>query len=615
MPGRSWFAAASLAAMVALVTSAQPALGQDAGSTLSPDFRSYLVNKDLGPERWTINLNLYARSVRAITNITGNIFRSDGGPASFVTCFVRADSTGSLEDPESVFRLSCSGGDACTTTAEECARTGWTLIDDDVRVPASFFLPPDGNGSAAGGVHSDEADAFLDDLIARLSAALAEARRFAVTRGAQLARPRSAWAQANPRGATLSADRMNYLVSKDVGSERWAISYSLEPVILSEGGLGRRFLSVTGNVYQADGSPPAFVYCTEREDSTGTLSDPTSIMRFSCQGASACATTAAECAQTGWTLINDDVALQASFFLPPEGLPAAPQSDPEILVIGRTSDPPSIASSEFVLEGENGTESSGQGATARPAGACPEDAVCFVPQLGSCENVQGRVVDVEDFGCACLVEEVPTSCIGCTSASEQCGTECDYPVGDATARGICMPFNAFVDECVCYAIGAGEELPTQGCGGPMQLPCSGDRCCVNDPRGSCLTLGGEVSCPGVCVAADGCDTETQQCGFCMAPPGAPTPTPTPDETPTPTPEPSPTPTATPTPTTTAATPTPDGTPSPTPSASPTPTPTPIPICLPAGAQCDPGAEPFCCGNLVCLQEAGIGFICVAGSLP
>jgi len=526
-------AAAWIAAFTVLAESPRPAFAQPSGSTLAPDLQSYMVNKDLGAERWTITLNLYSTDPNSVINVTGNILRSDGGPASFVTCLVRADSNGTLANPNSTFRLSCSGADACQTTADECARTGWTLIDDDVQVPASFFLPPGGNGSAPPAADAVAVESLLDRLVAHLSEAFAQARRWTVARGGDLARPRSAWAQASERGATFTVDRLNHLVTKDIGSERWSISYSLKPVITPEGGVGNEFLNVTGNVYRADGGPPAFVYCRQREDSTGTLDDPSSEFRFACEGADACDTTASECAQNDWTMIADDVRLQASFFLPPLGLPASPQSDPELFVIGRTSDPPAIATSEFSTQ-------QGSAAAAHPAGACSEGAICFVPVLGTCDDLRGRVELIDDFGCACVIDEVPARCIGCEGGSTgQCGTDCAYAVGGATARGTCLPFDSEVERCSCYAIGAGAELATQGCGGAVEEPCPGDRCCANDPRGSCETIGGEVSCPGVCVDANGCDPEVEQCGICQSPPDLPTPTP--DVTPTPTAEPTSTP--------------------------------------------------------------------------
>jgi hypothetical protein len=558
---------------------------QSSGSTLSPDLQSYMVNKDLGIERWTIALNLYSTDPASIISITGNIFRSDGGPASFVTCLERADSEGSLLDPTSVFRLSCSGADACLTTAERCAREGWTPISEDVLVPSNFFLPPGGNGTA----QAARVESFLDHLIARLGVAFARVRGSALARGGlDLAGPREAFAQnVGGRGATLTLDRLNHLVTKDIGSERWSISYSLEPFETQEQGVADRFLNVTGNVFQSDGSPPSFVYCEQREDSTGSLSDPSSEFVFRCEGSDACTGTALECAQNEWRLISNDVRLQASFFLPPDGLPASPQSDPEIVIIGRTSDPPSVGI-------ELGAETQAFRVD-RPAGTCPVGDGCFVERIGACQSVAGEIVDLAGIGgdCACVVDAVPPGCIGCgDGAVGQCGGGCQYAVDDATARGICLPFDAQSSECTCYAIGAGQDLVTEGCGGALGLPCPGDRCCANDPRGSCDPLAGEIMCPGVCVAASGCDPDVQQCGICMSPVGVPTATPTPAPTSSPTP---------------GATPTAAPTAQPTPVPSPSPTPTAEPICLAEGEECL--GLPFkCCDGLVCnTEEPGESF--------
>jgi hypothetical protein len=484
------------------------------GSTLSPDLQSYLVNKDLGSERWTINLNLYSQDPDDVINVTGNIFRSDGGPASFVECLVRDDSTGTLADPASTFRLSCSGSDACTSTAESCARDGWTLISDDVPVPASFFLPPGGLGTlpAAGGAARirlaqagwtpPRAPAVHRSLLERVTAyvagALDDFRRWVSARrdfDFAFVRPPSAFAQAGSgRGATLTPDRLNFLVTKDVGEERWSISYSLEPTVSEQGLVVNQVLSVTGNVYQPDGSPPSFVYCTINDGSTGTLEDPESEFSFTCSGADACETTAAECA-SDWQLISNDIPLQASFFLPPQGLPATPQSDPEILVIGRTSDPPSIV----VPLGEGATTS-----LATPAGTCPQGETCVVATLGSCTDVAGVVVEQEGFGCGCEIDEPSPDCIGCGGgATGQCGADCDYQVGGFTARGTCLPFDYESEECSCYAVGAGQEQTVQGCGGVLEVSCPDGGCCADDPRGSCAELGGFVDCPGVCTVGDG----------------------------------------------------------------------------------------------------------------
>ena len=507
-------------AVVAVLAARDARAQAPSGSTLSPDARSFLVNKDLGNERWTINVNLFGSSPADIINVTGNIFRADGGPASFVTCLVRNDSTGTLTDPDSTFRLSCSGSDACTTTAEDCARDAWTPIADDVPVPASFFLPPGGLGAflfpasvssaealARAGWSPPRAPAVERGLAERLAAWASRAwggfRTWVVKqRDADFLEPRNAWAGGGTsRGATLTLDRYNFLVTKDVGAERWSISYSLTPTISDEGLVVDRFLSVTGNVYQPDGSPPSFVYCTQRADSTGTLSDPTSEFRFSCSGASACASNASECAETGWSLISDDIPLQASFFLPVGGLPATPASDPEIVIIGRTSDPPSIV---VPIDASSLTAPDAAG----PAGTCNTGAECILPILGSCLDVTGSVVELESGGCGCAVQDPDPSCIGCGGgATGQCGGDCAFPVAGATARGTCLPFDYESEECACYAITAGGDQTVQGCGGVIGVSCPDAGCCANDPRGSCDLLGGLVDCPGVCVAGGaGCSS-------------------------------------------------------------------------------------------------------------
>src|SRR4030095_4867700 len=50
------------------------------GIQITPEGKRTLVNKDVGSERWAITENADDGSV------TGNVFRSDGGPASFVFC-------------------------------------------------------------------------------------------------------------------------------------------------------------------------------------------------------------------------------------------------------------------------------------------------------------------------------------------------------------------------------------------------------------------------------------------------------------------------------------------------------------------------------------------------
>jgi len=492
--------------LVALLSFAATARAQT-GATLTPNLRNHMVNKDIAAERWTINVNLASDDPNSVTNVTGNIFRADGGPPSFVLCQVRPDSSGTLTDPSSTFRLTCQGADACQTTATRCAREDWTPINDDVQIPASFFLPQAGLGSVAS--TSSAWPARASRLGALLADALSGARRW-LSPAPTVPPPANTAGGASSRGATLSLDRLNFLVNKDVGTERWSISLNFVPVQRPEGGVVPLLQSVTGNVFQPDGSPPSFIFCTQRGDSTGSLDDPSSEVRLSCQGTGACDSTARDCAASRWSTISDDVRLPASFFLPPEGLPSTLQSDPEIVVIGRTSDPPSIITGNF---------STTQGAAAaRPQGACPTGVACFVPSLGSCEDVRGRVVEAAGVGCGCFVENVPSQCIGCgDGASGQCGGACDFPVGGARARGECLPFSPDSSECACYAIGAGEaRQAAQGCGGPSGVGCAGDRCCTDDPRDGCNPLAAGAGCFGICVAVEDCDPSREQCGACLA---------------------------------------------------------------------------------------------------
>jgi hypothetical protein len=459
------------------------AAGAQTGATLTPDRLSYVVNKDIGPDRWTINLNLSSDDPTRFINATGNVFKSDGSPPSFVLCQIRPESTGTLSDPSSTFRFTCKGTDACQTSATDCAQSEWRPIPgaDDVQLGASFFLPPGGNGTPAARVGG-----------------------FGMSRDLP--------AGVNPRGATLSLDGFNFLVNKDIGPDRWSISLNYVPVETQSGGTSNRLESVTGNVFKPDGSPPSFVYCTPRADSTGRVEDPQSLFRFACVGTDPCTTTASDCAQNDWRAIpgGDDVQIAASFFLPPEGLPAPPQSDPDIVVIGRTSDPPSIITQDFSL---------GAGSTAADrvaGGSCPVGQSCFA-RLGGCNSVTGRVVS-NDSICGCLIENVPAECIPCDAG---CGISCSFPVGasGSTARGTCLQFKQSTGSCICYAVGSGSSIGIDGCGGTLDAACPSGKCCTDDPRDGCIESSGNVSCPGICVDSEGCDPSREQCGICFAPEG------------------------------------------------------------------------------------------------
>lgn len=503
-----------LPAAVCLLLVAATSAAAQGGSTLSPDRLSYMVNKDLAGERWTINLNLATTAPQRFLNATGNVFRPDGSPPVFVLCQIRDDSTGTLEDPSSVFRLACQGADACPTTATECAQTSWRPIAGDVPIPASFFLPPGGNGAASAATSAaaaPESNGVLaralargNDLWTRIAALVSPPPRLADLG------PRDAFAQATSRGATLTYDGFNYLVNKDLAGERWSISLNLVPVGNPDGTFRNEISSLTGNVFKPDGSPPSFIHCEVRADSTGTLDDLGSTFRFSCDGASGCDGTANGCAGSAWTLLGDDIALPASFLLPPGGLPATPQSDPEIVVIGRTSDPPSVVSTDYQLVEEAAGGATGPAATRGIT--CPVARACEV-RIGGCDDVPGVVVLTEGGVCGCRIENVPNECITCGSgATGTCGGGCAYPVGTRglTARGVCLPWESGGDACSCYAIGAGRRIEVQSCGGTVQAGCPGQRCCVDDPRDGCDAAGG-LDCPGICVFGGTCPDPQPDC--------------------------------------------------------------------------------------------------------
>jgi hypothetical protein len=70
----------------------------------------------------------------------------------------------------------------------------------------------------------------------------------AVLAGVLLGDPSAALAQ-RESGIQLTPDSKRYLISKDVGQERWAITYNLEDD------------TVTGNVFPVDGGTPTFLTC------------------------------------------------------------------------------------------------------------------------------------------------------------------------------------------------------------------------------------------------------------------------------------------------------------------------------------------------------------------
>ncbi len=105
---------------------------------------------------------------------------------------------------------------------------------------------------------------------------------------------------AAPTGIQWTPDGLRILVNKDVGPERWAITWNLSDV------------STTGNVFFRDDRSPSFIWCEkighDFVSSTGELD-----LQYRCFGS--------DSAFGGfhfadWNLVSDSVFLPASFFIP-----------------------------------------------------------------------------------------------------------------------------------------------------------------------------------------------------------------------------------------------------------------------------------------------------------
>ncbi|MBY0277538.1 hypothetical protein K2Z84_19570 [Candidatus Binatia bacterium] len=104
-------------------------------------------------------------------------------------------------------------------------------------------------------------------------------------------------------GLQMTPDSRRYLISKDVGAERWAISFNLND------------RTVTGNVFKTDGSAPSFIWCRITSETPNAEPRQTSYT-LDCSGADACA--AAPCTSDGWKEIASGLVISGDFLLPKE---------------------------------------------------------------------------------------------------------------------------------------------------------------------------------------------------------------------------------------------------------------------------------------------------------
>jgi hypothetical protein len=412
----------------------RPALSGD-GATLTPDLGTYLVSKDLGAERWSVSVNLASLDPSTVLNVSGTVFRTDGGPVKFVVCQVREDSTGSLEVADSEFRLRCKGRDACPEGSSDCAQR-WVLISEDVAVPTSFFLP------SPGGEPSERVLA---------------SRPYGVASSASV----------------FSFDGTSFLVSKDLQGERWSINLNSERDRFS-----RRVLkSLTGNVFRGDGQAPSFVSCEIAQSSRGTLAEPESLFRFDCSGTDACVRGDPEdCARVDWRPIGA-VDIPAGFFIPPDV--------PDLVPIARVDDPGSI---DAILIPRLVDCSKQNEQCAERIGRCEIQGTVRVVA----ESPNG------DPECQCVPGEVPQECTSCASAEDgpACGSACAVQTPSGYKDGICLPDGD--GGCGCW-LGFECSGPDGACGdGTCCLDDALDECDAASGDVGCLGVcleTDDLSCP------------------------------------------------------------------------------------------------------------------------
>lgn len=196
-----------------------------ADSVPTYDAARYLVNKDVGEQRWAITQNL------ADGTVTGNVFLPGGGAPEFIWCEDVSDGEGE----EKTF--SCWGAVACETAP--CGSEAWTYLAD-VPLSSSFFTPTGEVEWVSTGQPVTLPRSFFEP-------------------------PDRAGSESVGAGVQVTRDGARALVSKDVGAERWAITRN------SDDG------TVTGNVFFSGGGEPAFLWC---EETGSTESDVTLACRF-----------------------------------------------------------------------------------------------------------------------------------------------------------------------------------------------------------------------------------------------------------------------------------------------------------------------------------------------
>lgn len=119
---------AGLGVLLTFIATDSQAQGRDSTVQFSLDRTATLVQKDFGPERWSVTHRI------SDGYTMGNVFFTDGRPAAFLSC---EDLGGDLQNIE----LRCHIAQACTESP--CSALDYSLIEGTASLPRAFFFPPD----------------------------------------------------------------------------------------------------------------------------------------------------------------------------------------------------------------------------------------------------------------------------------------------------------------------------------------------------------------------------------------------------------------------------------------------------------------------------------------
>jgi hypothetical protein len=130
--------------LASLLLGSEASAQRQSGIQLTPDSRGYLINKFVPPnEQWAIYFNLEDRTA------VGNVFKTDGGPPSFVWCEIVGE-TPSANPAENQYLMNCKGADACDQAP--CSDANWVDIGTNLPINGSFLLPTGTKSTLSGNV-------------------------------------------------------------------------------------------------------------------------------------------------------------------------------------------------------------------------------------------------------------------------------------------------------------------------------------------------------------------------------------------------------------------------------------------------------------------------------